>query len=292
MTSKSPMFRAMRVLLPATASYILAALFLTSSDGFGFGRLHRPLGNEILGKDGAPMILIPGGSFTMGGDQDEDDEKPAHRVYLNVFYMDKHEVTTSRYAKFLQATGREKPFKWNEADLPRDGDRPVVGVSWEDAHAYCRWAGKRLPTEAEWEKAARGTDRRRYPWGNEDPTANHGNFDRGFKWKGYPTLSVVGSFESGKSSFGVYDLSGNVSEWTADWYASRYYRASPVLNPGGPSLPEKADPFSLDFSRRKVVRGASWVSGPKGMRSTIRAGSGPQSQHGDVGFRCAQDGVE
>lgn len=288
MTSK----RVMLLMLLVTASYVFAILFLTWSRSFGFGRFQPPLPREILGKDGAPMVLIPGGFFTMGSDHDEADEKPAHRVYVNAFHMDKYEVTTSRYAKFLQATGRERPFKWNEVDLLRDGDRPVIGLSWEDAHAYCRWSGKRLPSEAEWEKAARGTDKREYPWGNEDPTSDHGNFDQGFKWKGYTTLSVVGSFESGKSPYGVYDLSGNVTEWTADWYASGYYRASPVLNPQGPSLPEKAKPFSLDFSHRKVVRGASWVSGLKGMHSTMRAGSAPHNRHGDVGFRCAQDGVE
>src|SRR3989442_6188260 len=120
-----------------------------------------------IGKDGALMVLVPAGEFTMGGDSLDN---PRHPVYLDAFYMDKYEVTTSRYAAFVKATGRELPSKWREVRLVSHGERPVIGVLWEDADAYCRWAGKRLPTEAEWEKAARGTDGREYPWGNEAPT--------------------------------------------------------------------------------------------------------------------------
>jgi formylglycine-generating enzyme required for sulfatase activity len=280
----------LETVLLATASYLLAILFLTWSGSFGFGRFQPPLQREILGKDGAPMVLIPGGFFTMGSDAFEDNERPVHRVFLNPFYIDKYEVTTSRYAKFLQATKRAKPFKWNEVDLRRDADRPILGVTWDDARTYCQWVGKLLPSEAEWEKAARGADQRVFPWGNEEPTPERGNFNQA--WRGYATLAVVGSFESGKSPYGVYDLSGNVSEWVADGYAPDYYRSSPVLNPRGPSAAETAEPFPLDRSRLKVIRGASWISGTKGMRSTVRAGDPPYNQHGDVGFRCAHGGVE
>jgi len=114
-----------------------------------------------------------------------------------------------------------------------------------------------------------------------------GNFDKCCKWNGYATLSPVGSFDTGKSPYGVHDLAGNVSEWTADWYLANYYEISPVRNPVGPSVAEKTDPFSLDFSKRKVVRGASWVSGSDGMRSTLRGDSAPTNRHGNVGFRCA-----
>lgn len=287
MTVKRSFPRAIRVLALVVVSYGVIILFVSWYGRFWFGRFQPPLKGEITGKDGAPMVLIPAGSFTMGSDDGEPNEKPVHKVYLNEFYIDKYEVTTSRYANFLEATGGEKPFKWNDVTFREDGDRPVVGVNWHEAQAYCRWAGKRLLTEAEWEKASRETDGRTYPWGNEEPTADRGNFNQGLRWRGYATLTVVGSFKSGKSPFGVFDLAGNVSEWTADWYDPSYYQSSPVFNPTGPAMTEKAEPYSLEFSRRKVVRGASWVSGPKGMRSAYRVGSAPKNRHGDVGFRCA-----
>lgn len=243
---------------------------------------------EITGTDGAPMVLIHANYFRMGSDDGESNEKPSHSVYLDAFYMDKYEVTTLLYAKFLANTERERPFKWGDVNLPNDGNRPIVGVNWHDAQTYCQWVGKRLPTEAEWEKAAHGTDGRTYPWGNEDPGNDRGNFDRCCSWNGYSTLAIVGSFEAGKSPYNVYDLAGNVSEWTADWYDSSYYKNSPVINPKGPSLPDRVESFSLDF-QRKVVRGASWVSGPQGMRSTYRGHSAPMNRHGDVGFRCAKE---
>ena len=162
-----------------------------------------PVGRELIGKDGAPMVLVSAGEFTMGGDSIDN---PRHPVYLDAFHMDKYEVTASRYAKFLQATGRQLPFKWSEMSLVSHGDRPVIGVTWEDADAYCRWASKRLPTEAEWEKAARGTDGREYPWGNEAPTPRHANFNKCCEWKGYGVLAIVGSLEAGRSPYGIYDL--------------------------------------------------------------------------------------
>ena len=274
---------AIRVILLVIGTFCVVTLIVLWSGKF------RSPPREGVGKNGAPTVLIPPGSFVMGSNDGEINEKPAHKVYLLGFYMDKYEVTTSLYAKFLETTGREKPFKWNEVNLREDGDRPVIGVSWYDAQAYCQWTEERLPTEAEWEKAARGTNAQTYPWGNEDPTDERGNFDHGFHWHGYATLTVVGSFELGKSPYGIYDLAGNVSEWTADWYDPQYYKTSPARNPAGPAITDQSEPFSLDFSRRKVVRGGSWVSGPQGMRSSIRGDSAPTNRHGDVGFRCASD---
>lgn len=136
-----------------------------------------PHNHEITGRDGAPMVLVPAGEFTMGSWQDdkmaEKDEWPAHRVYLDAYFIDQYEVTTSRYAKFFQETKRTAPVFWHEQVLTQHGGKPVVWVSWHDAQAYCAWAGKRLPTEAEWEKAARGIDQRLYPWGNAEPRACH-----------------------------------------------------------------------------------------------------------------------
>jgi len=230
---------------------------------------------EITGKDGVPMVLVPAGDFTMGS----EEEKPSHRVYLDAFYLDKYELTTSRYAQFLKATRRNPPDHWNEVNMTAHRDRPVIGVDWHDADAYCRWSGKRLPTEAEWEKAARGTDGRAYPWGNEQPTSRNANFGKCCDWKGYASLAPVGSLEAGKSPLGVADMAGNVYEWVADWYGERYYQNSPYRNPKGPPAGEY-----------KVLRGGSWHSPSKqDVRATLRIWDVPTAQTGAIGFRCAQD---
>jgi formylglycine-generating enzyme required for sulfatase activity len=234
-----------------------------------------PAGRELIGKDGAPMVLVPAGEFTMGG---ESIDNPRHPVYLDAFYMDKYEVTTSRYARFLQATRRQLPFKWSEVGLVSHGDRPVIGVIWEDANAYCRWVGKRLPTEAEWEKAARGTDGREYPWGNEAPTPRHANFNKCCEWKGYGVLAIVGSLEAGRSPYGIYDLAGNVSEWVADWYDMTSYKYELDRNPKGPANGEE-----------KVVRGGSWYDPGSLQRSALRSRNYPSAPSTDRGFRCAKD---
>jgi len=234
-----------------------------------------PAGRELIGKDGAPMVLVSAGEFAMGGDSIDN---PRHPVYLDAFYMDKYEVTASRYAKFLQATRRQLPFKWSEMSLVSHGDRPVIGVTWEDADAYCRWASKRLPTEAEWEKAARGTDGREYPWGNEAPTPRHANFNKCCEWKGYGVLAIVGSLEGGRSPYGIYDLAGNVSEWVADWYDNTSYKYELERNPKGPRDGEE-----------KVVRGGSWYDSALLQRSALRSRSYPSAPSTDRGFRCAKD---
>lgn len=237
---------------------------------------------EITGKDGAPMVLVPAGEFTMGAIEDEknaqDHERPAHSVYLDTFSIDQYEVTTTRYAKFFQQTNRATPEYWSERVLQRHGNKPVVGVDWNDATAYCAWAGKRLPTEAEWEKAARGTDQRVYPWGNQAPTEQRANFNRGDHFN-YAMLTDVGSYEQGKSPYGVYDMAGNVWEWTADWYDEHYYSKSPGRNPKGPSSGEY-----------RVRRGGSWANHPDDVRSAVRYFQSPTFQTDYyLGFRCAQD---
>jgi formylglycine-generating enzyme required for sulfatase activity len=241
-----------------------------------YSRAQKPA-NKIIGKDSAPMVLVPAGEFTMGSDDGDADEKPAHRVYLDDYYIDKYEVTTSRYAAFLRETGRAKPQYWNRISLVSDGDRPVVGVDWNDADAYCRYYGKRLPTEAEWEKAARGTDGRVYPWGNGNPTRRLASFDQS-RWSemGYALLAPVKSHDGGKSPYGVYHMAGNVWEWVADWYANSYYQNSPSQNPTGPS--------SGSF---RVVRGGYWGSSPQALRSASRYyGIDPTDRNNGLGFRC------
>jgi formylglycine-generating enzyme required for sulfatase activity len=216
---------------------------------------------EIVGKDGAPMVLVPEGEFVY------DLGFGAKIVALPAFYIDKFEVTTKRYAAFRQAAGRAEPEFWNQVIFDRDGDRPVIGISWHDADAYCRYYGKWLPTEEEWEKAARGTDGRVYPWGYEQPTIRHANFNKPVDWerKGYATLSPVGSYEEGKSPYGAYDMAGNVWEWTSS-----------------DDLKDRAEP-------RKWIRGGGWNNtSALPLETTWRLSEVPEFGGKTVGFRCAQ----
>lgn len=236
----------------------------------------------ITGKDGAPMVLIPAGEFTMGSREEEKsadkDEQPAHQAYLDAYYIDQYEVTTARYAKFFKATNRPQPEYWSANVVSDHGRKPVVGVDWNDAAAYCTWAGKRLPTEAEWEKAARGTDQRVYPWGNEAPNTQRANFKHCCDFKDYGALTDVGSYEAGKGPYGTYDMAGNVWEWVADWYDVKYYSKSPARNPIGPLSGES-----------RVLRGGSWFNEPLYVRSASRGRAVPTKRHNAIGFRCAQD---
>ena len=167
------------------------------------------------------MVLVPAGEFMMGSWTGDADERPVHRVYVDAFFMDKYQVSVGHYATFLNATSQAAPPAWDIMNKPRHQKRPVVNVDWVDADAYCKWAGKRLPTEAEREKAARGADGRVYPWGNELPTGLHANMMRE-RWSNHWALSPVGQFEGGKSPYGIYDMAGNVWEWVNDWYAADY----------------------------------------------------------------------
>ncbi|MGH8055724.1 MAG: formylglycine-generating enzyme family protein, partial [Candidatus Entotheonellia bacterium] len=211
----------------------------------------------------------PGGN--PGSEDGDSDEKPAHRVYLDAFYIDASEVTNARYSKFMQATGRQAPRYWNDTKF-NASDQPVVGVTWDDAEAYCTWASKRLATEAEWEKAARGTDGRTYPWGDQWERTKANTSEGG---PGRPT--PVGSYEGGKSPHGAYDTAGNVWEWVADWYGEQYYRNSPGRNSRGP---ERSD--------GRVLRGGSWSFNPFNARASDRNWYIPDRRYDDVGLRCAK----
>jgi formylglycine-generating enzyme required for sulfatase activity len=231
---------------------------------------------EITGTDGAPMMLVPRGEFTMGSNASFAHEQPSHLVTLDAFYMDKYEVTVGQYAKFLEATGLGAPPDWKVMNQPSHQNRPVVNISWSDANRYCRWAGKRLPTEAEWEKAARGTDERMYPWGNvrlDRLRANHGKET----WENHASLATVGSLEAGQSPYGIHDLAGNAWEWVSDWYDKDYYERSPSQSPNGP-----------EQGAAKVLRGGSWYSNPGYLRSTYRFSLPPSSRDSDFGFRCVK----
>lgn len=229
--------------------------------------------------DDAPMVLIPEGAFWMGAERGIglEDESPRHEVWLDAYYIDAYEVTTERYANFLAVTRRTPPWLWNSVDLELHADRPVIGVTWNDADAFCRWAGKRLPTEAEWEKAARGTDERRYPWGNETPTSSLANFAIGARFSYDQALMPVGHYKGAESPFGVYDMAGNVWEWVLDWYDISYYARSPAINPQG-----------AETGELKVLRGGAWSDLPNYLLSYARFQLPPDTRNSFTGFRCAQ----
>ena len=223
------------------------------------------------------MAVVPAGEFMMGSSTGDADEQPAHKVHVDAFSMDRYEVTVGQYATFLQATGVNSPLDWNTMNQPAHQKRPVANVDWADAAAYCKWAGKRLPTEAEWEKAARGTDGRLYPWGNDPPTPLHANYGKTGSHD-YGALALVGTLEAGKSPYGVYDMAGNVWEWVSDWYDNDYYKNSPQQNPTGPPM-----------GGFKVIRGGAWNSNMRNLRSADRYWDPPSFRSLYFpGFRCAK----
>ena len=230
---------------------------------------------EIVGKDGAPAALIPGGTFIMG----DDEESPRREIFLDAFYLDRYEVTVARYAAFMRATGNVKPpDEWETVELKNGGDLPVIGVTWQDASSYCRWAGRRLPTEAEWEGAARGSDERRYPWGNHPPTAESARYGKRYENAVYRGgVARVGSHGNDTSPFGIRDLAGNVTEWVADWF-SESFPEDDVRNPKGP-----------DSGTSKVLRGASWYEPAERLGVTKRWHANPSTRNNGIGFRCARD---
>ena len=250
------------------------------------------------GVDGMPAVYIPDGTFRMGGmDPDVDrDEEPPHNVTMKGFWMDKLEVTNAMYTLCVQAGACELPqtFKSETRESyfnnPEFNDFPVVYVTWLQADTYCKWAGRRLPTEAEWEYAARGTDYRTYPWGEDRPDSSRGNFNY---FVGDTTR--VGNYPAGASPFGILDMAGNVTEWVADFYDLDYYSQSANVNPTGPGA--RSEYFN------RVVRGGTFQDVFKDVRLANRAsvrGSNPQADDvysedylgtfsPKIGFRCSSD---
>ncbi|MCZ6679725.1 MAG: formylglycine-generating enzyme family protein [Candidatus Poribacteria bacterium] len=228
---------------------------------------------RIMGKDGAEMVLIPAGEFQMGSDEGKDHEKPVHTVYVDAFYIDVYEVTNAQFQKFVEATGHRKPLPFYDKPKYNQPNKPVIGISWESARDYSEWAGKRLPTEAEWEKAARGgLEGQRYPWGDSinPDQANYGhNVEQ-------PT--PVGSYPP-ENSYGLYDMMGNVGEWCADWYRPDYYQNSPKRNPTGAS---SGGPGEL-----RVVRGGHYGLGAEWFSNASRRYSSDGRSY-NHGFRCAK----
>jgi sulfatase modifying factor 1 len=241
--------------------------------------------------DGAETIVIPGGTFWMGSEEADtvadEDEKPRHQVTLGTFPIYTHEVTNEMYARCIEA-GACTPIQVLEGgptshyDDPAFAEHPVVGVDWNMADDYCTWADARLPTEAEWEYAARGTESLIYPWGSEEPACDRVNM---LGCLVPPDTAKVGSYAPGNSPFEVWDMSGNVWEWTHDWYDPDYYALSSSTSPLGPNLPDDLE------NPQKVVRGGGLQSAPAAMRSAARVGARPLRAFDDVGFRCVAQGA-
>jgi formylglycine-generating enzyme required for sulfatase activity/tRNA A-37 threonylcarbamoyl transferase component Bud32 len=212
------------------------------------------------------MIYLEGGSFLMGSNE-RPEEAPPFEAHVEPFYIDACPVTNEKYAEFLKATHHTEPKFWRNAEL-NGPQQPVVGVTWADAQAYAAWAGKQLPTETQWEYAARGKTNRRYPWGVQEPDQTRANYG---DYLNMP--SIVTMHEDGMTPEGIYDLAGNVHEWTAD-----------LLLPYDPPRRQAATKAG---EVRRVARGGSWHSGPAELRSAARKGVFPESQLATLGFRCA-----
>lgn len=243
-------------------------------------------------KDEAVMVYVPAGEFLMGTSDADierfkeifplrdiarfDNERPQRTVFVDAFYIDKYEVTNKQYKRFLAETGYV-PKQYLDYPPHNTPDFPAAVLAWEDAVAYVNWAGKRLPTEAEWEKAARGTDGRFWPWGNEwDGTKLSGNDGTGLK-DGYKETAPIGQFPQGASPYGAHDMAGNLWEWVSDWYDPNYYRTSPPnINPKGP-----------DAGDGHVLKGGGWAENLDFTRCANRQGGNPGSLL--RGFRCVID---
>jgi sulfatase modifying factor 1 len=223
-------------------------------------------------RDQALVIKIPAGEFLMGNKKTER-EPFEHRVELSEYLIDKNEVSWGQFLKFAEATDR--PLPPHEPYWGIHDDHPAVFVTWEEATAYCEWTGGRLPTEAEWEKAARGTDDRMYPWGNEEPDPEKGVFRRAW---GQIATDPVGAHPNGASPYGLLDAGGNVWEWCSDWYDGGYYQISPAKDPQGPTS-----------GQARVVRSGSWDSRPAVLSASCRNWGPRGYREGDFGFRCAMD---
>ena len=261
---------------------VVALLYPAESAGGLLEQLRKPRTSpEMQAYPEAPMVTVPEGVFRMGANGTDalEDEKPQHEVWIDRFEIDRDEVTTGHYAEFLASTKHPVPWQWESVDLSQHYDRPVIGVSWFDAEAYCGWRGKRLPTEAEWEKAARGIDGRLFPWGNQSPREESANFGLGARFSYSQVLAPVERYEQGRSPYGLYQMAGNAGEWVADWYGSNYYETGPRHNPSGP-----------DAGSFRVVRGGSWSDLPKYLLTYGRFKLPPETRNSYTGFRCARAG--
>jgi formylglycine-generating enzyme required for sulfatase activity len=242
------------------------------------GMVYIPEGEFKMGSKGKLEHGYDGGDGRVGLDVGVD-EIPVHSVMVKGFYIDRYEVANAQYKRFIDETKRkfpvdsvapDAPYNWRDGNYPSgEGNHPVVNVTWFDAEAYCKWAGKRLPTEAEWEKSCRGSDGRRWSFGNSFITSFVNTHELDLKWS-----QAAGSFPEDRSPYGVYDMSGNVSEWTASWY-----------NPY-PTSTLKRETFG---EQNKAIRGGAWLTSYLTARCAGRSFAVPEKKHRTLGFRCAKD---
>ena len=247
----------------------------------------------------SPMVAIPAGWFLMGTNRKDDDpfapatqfddtEQPQRRIWLDAYEMDRDEVTLAEYLAFLRRQHRQAPAElqqliWHLITVHFTTDPvlapwPALYVTWAEAADFCEGLGKRLPTEAEWEKAARGSEGNLFPWGQTDPTPELAVFGRHHVHE-IPLVAAVDSGEEGRSPYGLHHMAGNVAEWVQDWFGTDYYPMMPERNPQGPAE-----------GRYKVVRGGSWRSHAPMLRAATRGGALPEQRAPTVGFRCARSG--
>jgi formylglycine-generating enzyme required for sulfatase activity len=221
------------------------------------------------------IVFVPAGEFLMGSSENDpvadSDEKPQHPVYLDAYWIDQTEVTNAMYQRCVEAGKCTAPQHSARYGSTQYTHHPVMGVTWEQAQTYCAWTGRRLPTEAEWEKAARGADGRLYPWGNIAPSADLLNFNRNVG-----DTTEVGSYPAGASPYGALDMAGNIWEWVADRYDKSYYAKAPAENPPGPAT-----------GVTRVLRGGAWGVDPRAVRASNRFWAFPGRNDLD-GFRCAR----
>ena len=224
-------------------------------------------------RTGSEWVLLPASEFRRGL-AEEEDASPVQAVRVSGFWISRTEVTREHYARYMAATSRPEPAHWKHELFMRPGS-PVVGVTWQDAVDFATWAGGRLPTEAEWEYAARGADFRRYPWGSEPPDRTRAIHHQDIGFGG--TQPAGATTAAGRSPFGLLDMAGNAQEWCADWYAADYYARAPRENPTGPPA-----------GKQRVVRGGSWISLPDALRCGAREKFPPEKSSVLIGFRVAR----
>jgi len=268
-----------RLIVGLALSLLLVALVWTQQGLAGTPSSNPPSTSANDLKDEVELVVVPAGEFTMGHNSNYDT-LPVHSINLPAFSIDKYEVTNKRYKRFIDGTGYKVPWSqdtavaayiwdWQKRIFPEGkGDDPVVLVSWEDAKAFCAWAGKRLPTEAEWEKAARGAKGKPYPWGNDWAKGKANTQESGLK-----QTAPAGSFKEDVSEYGVNDLAGNVSEWVEEWFAP--YPGNPMT-----SYEER--------NKYRVLRGGSWDYAHSIANGYNRQYATPQSQMTAIGFRCVK----
>ena len=274
---RSPFSPPSRILLAGNSGTIKKPVSATPADSSHKSQAPFPtgkVGQKTGGSRTTPMALVPRGEFVMGSNERWDDEAPEYIESVETFHIDLHEVTNANYHLFASATKREFPYHWSEGNIPAGKeDHPVIYVSWHDANAYCKWSGKRLPTEQEWEKAARGENGNIYPWGNEWSLDKSNN-----PYKGSTGTQPVGSYPEGRSPYGLYNMSGNVWEWVDSFY---------LPHPGN-TIPRAE--YGKD---KRVLKGGSWfdclsygcgLSAPTFNRSFFT----PEVKNNSFGFRCAK----